>query len=111
MSTVETPSISVLLEPPPPSRPGLLPLTSTPGASEVRLVKLRLLIGRFCDRVGRDGERALAALRLNQRASAATVTVSARPPTSMTIGGTATRSPGLIGTPDRSSVLNPSIVT
>ena len=47
VSTVETPSISVLLDPPPPSRPGLLPLMSTPGASEVRLVKLRLLIGRF----------------------------------------------------------------
>ena len=47
VSTVETPSISVLFEPPPPSRPGLLPLTSTPGASDVRLVKLRLLIGRF----------------------------------------------------------------
>ena len=41
-----TPSIMMLVSPPPPMRVGL-PTVLTPGASEASAMKLRLAIGRF----------------------------------------------------------------
>ena len=69
VSIAEMPSIMMLFWPAPPSRvpPADAPLGTTPGANAVRLVKLLRATGRFSICVGRDRERALAALRLHER--------------------------------------------
>jgi hypothetical protein len=75
-------------------------------AREVAVIDRQVL-----DLLGRDRERSLAALRLDQRDSAMTVTASSGRRSRGVIDGTDTRSPPLTGTPLRTAVLNPLIVT
>ena len=59
----------MLFWPAPPRRvpPADAPFCTTPGASDVRLVKLRVRDRQVLDLRRRDGERPLAALRLDER--------------------------------------------
>ena len=59
--------MTLLLPPPVDDRSPMRLVPVTPGASAASAVKLRLEIGRLCNRIGRDGERPLAALRLDGR--------------------------------------------
>ena len=76
MSIVDTPSIMMLVSPPPPMRAGLVPVPVTPGASERQRGEAAVGDRQVLDRFGRDGERPLAALAWISGASALTSTVS-----------------------------------
>ena len=111
MSIVDTPSIMMLLLPPPvdersPTR--LVPVT--PGASAASETKLRLAIGRLStDLVATANDRSPLCV-CTSGDSAWTVTLSGSAPSSMVSVPTPTRSPALIEIPLRLIGLKPSIV-
>ena len=56
-----------LFAPPPPSRAGSCRRLLMPGASDASALNVAVQDRQVLDRVGGDGERALAALRLDER--------------------------------------------
>ena len=110
VSITPTPSIMMLVSPPPPIRVGS-PVGVTPGASDASAVKLRFAIGRFSTELVAIVKERSPLDAWMADASALTETVSEATPSSRVRSPTEARVPGFTETPDRFRVLNDPSVT
>ena len=110
VSITETPSIMMLVSPPPPVRTALATVPLTPGASRASAMKLRLAVGRFSTASVETVNERSPLVAWMMGVSPFTSMTSVVPPTSIVRVPRPVRLPGLTESPDRFSVLNAGIV-